>query len=304
MTWESLVFGQSNIFTRAQALSHHTPSAIAHKLRTGTWRRLLHGVFAVNAGRLGQGQQRWAAVLSAGEGAILAGLAAAHAHGLRFTSRRLIIDILVPADRRVVAKPLVMDMPLVRIHPADLARSDIQRGRPDLTPMARSIVDAARWALTDEEARQIVAAACQQKRVDPAVVAQMATRLTRVRRRALILETAAYAAGGATTLSEIGFVQLCRRHKLPVPQMQAARKDASGRNRYLDAYFVGYRLHVEIDGAYHREARQWTDDMLRQNEIWLAGDRVLRFPAHLIQTNPDMVVSQVRAALIAAGWKQ
>jgi very-short-patch-repair endonuclease len=260
-------------------------------------------VLAVNAGRLGQRQQQWAAVLSAGEGAVLAGLAAAQASGLRFTSRRLIIDVLVPARRRVVSKPLAIDMPVVRIHPADLTRSDIQRGRPDLTPMARSIVDAARWALSDEEARQIVAAACQQKRVDPAAITEMATRLTRLHRRAVILETAAFATGGATTLSEIGFVQLCRRHMLPSPRMQEPRKDASGRHRYLDAYFADYHLHVEIDGGYHREARQWTADMLRQNEVWLQGDRVLRFPAHLIQTNPGLVIAQVRTALIAAGWK-
>ncbi|WP_203914259.1 endonuclease domain-containing protein [Rhizocola hellebori] len=86
-------------------------------------------------------------------------------------------------------------------------------------------------------------------------------------------------------------------HRLPRPQMQVLRKDSSGRNRYLDAYWEEHKLHVEIDGAHHMEVRHWTADMLRQNEVWLEGDCVLRFPAHLIKTQPELVMERIRQTL-------
>jgi hypothetical protein len=38
-------------------------------------------------------------------------------------------------------------------------------------------------------------------------------------------------------------------------------------------------------------------------ELWVAGDRVLRFPSWAIRHRPAEVVAQVRAALLAAGWR-
>jgi very-short-patch-repair endonuclease len=59
---------------------------------------------------------------------------------------------------------------------------------------------------------------------------------------------------------------------------------------------------VEIDGSWHTDADAWWADMRRQNELWIAGDRVLRFPAWLVRQRPARVAAQVRAALMAAGW--
>ena len=157
------------------------------------------------------------------------------------------------------------------------------------------MVDAAQWALSDNEARLIVASACQQRKVLPSEV--LAALGIRAKRRSLIAETARYAEGGATTLTEIDFVRLCRTHSVPPPRMQHRRKDASGRVRYLDAYWEEAKLHVEIDGSHHMDAKHWTEDMMRQNEVWLDGDRVLRFPAHLLRARPGLVMAQVRKAL-------
>jgi hypothetical protein len=51
------------------------------------------------------------------------------------------------------------------------------------------------------------------------------------------------------------------------------------------------------------DVRHWAADMRRQNEVWIAGDRVLRFPASTVRARPDEVAGQVRAALTAAGWR-
>jgi very-short-patch-repair endonuclease len=43
--------------------------------------------------------------------------------------------------------------------------------------------------------------------------------------------------------------------------------------------------------------------MQRQNAMGINGDRVLRFPAWALRNDPDGVLEQVRAALIAGGWR-
>ncbi|MFY1698304.1 hypothetical protein [Solwaraspora sp. WMMA2101] len=170
------------------------------------------------------------------------------------------------------------------------------------TSMARSLVDAAGWARSDDEAQAIVAAGCQQRRVTPAEILAVLRRMPRARRRQLISVTAVDADGGATALSEIDFIRLCRHHRLPLPDLQERRRDRSGRLRYLDAYWRQWRLQVEVDGAHHMDVREWAADMKRQNDVWIAGDRILRFPAFLIRSRPAEVVDQVRGALRAAGW--
>ena len=105
--------------------------------------------------------------------------------------------------------------------------------------------------------------------------------------------------GGAHSLPEVEFLRLCRRAGLPAPTCQVSRVDSGGRRRYLDAYFEEYGVHVEIDGEQHDEPRARWADMRRQNNLWIAGDRVLRFPAWLVRRHPARVAAQVRAALQA-----
>jgi very-short-patch-repair endonuclease len=168
--------------------------------------------------------------------------------------------------------------------------------------MARSLVDAAAWATNDDEAQAIVAAGCQQRLVMPAEVIGALADLPNVPRSRPIRETAQYADGGATALSEIDLVRLCHRYGLPAPELRERRTDAAGRVRYLDAYWRRWRLHVEVDGSHHMDASEWAADMRRQNDLWIAGDRILRFPAWVVRRKPDEAAAQIRAALVAAGW--
>ncbi len=167
---------------------------------------------------------------------------------------------------------------------------------------ARSVVDAAGWARTDEEAQAFVAAAFQQRLVGGDDLHRVLDRMPRARRRRLILRTADDAAGGAHSLAELDFLSLVRRGGLPEPTRQKVRYDAAGRRRYLDVYFDRWRLHVEIDGGQHLDPRTAWTDMRRQNDLWIEGDRILRFPAWVVRNAPDEVLAQLRAALTAAGW--
>ncbi|MET7948800.1 DUF559 domain-containing protein [Micromonospora sp. NPDC005324] len=164
-------------------------------------------------------------------------------------------------------------------------------------------MDAAQWAGDDQQARAIVAAGFQQRIVAGDDLHLVVDRLPRVHRRQLILATAADAAGGAHSLAELDFLGLIRRAGLPVPTRQKVRCDSTGRRRYLDAYFEEWSVHVEIDGGQHLDPRAWWADMRRQNDLWIEGNRVLRFPAWVIRAHPDEVLTQLRAALGAAGWQ-
>jgi very-short-patch-repair endonuclease len=182
-----------------------------------------------------------------------------------------------------------------------LSRRDL-RDRPLRTPVARSLVDAAGWAGTDAEARTILAAGCQQRLVSPSELLTEVAGRPRVGRRALIRQTAHDLAGGPEALSEVDLARLCRRFGLPAPKHQQRRVQRSGRVRYIDAYWPQWGLQVEVDGAHHMDVTQWEADMRRQNNIWLAGDRILRFTAFQVRHCPAEVAEQIRRALTAAGW--
>lgn len=145
--------------------------------------------------------------------------------------------------------------------------------------------------------------ACQQRCVMPSQVLEVLADLPKVRRRRLMRTTLADISGGAQALAEIDLLELCRRFRLPLPDQQVRRADDDGRNRYLDAYWKRWRLQVEIDGAHHMTAEHWAADMLRQNEVWIAGDRILRFPAWYVRERPSEVARQLRTGLLAAGWR-
>jgi hypothetical protein len=302
-----LLFKQSGVITWAQASALLSPGKVRHLVATG-WRRLCRGVFVTAEGQLEPGHQMWAAVLAAGPGAVLAGLAAARAGGLRRVPRqqRDGIDVLVPISRRAanLLGRMPAEFPAVFVKRTRyLPRQDLQRSRPNRTTMERALVDAAQWAITDHEAQGVLAAGCQQRLVLPADLLAVVDRMPNLSRRRLIRSTAHDLAGGPEALSEIDLARLCRRFGVPAPEHQRRRRDACGRVRYLDAYWPDWHLHVEIDGAHHLEVGHWEADMRRQNDIWIAGDRILRFSAFQARHRPGEVAEQIRQALLAAGWR-
>jgi hypothetical protein len=290
---------QSGVLTSDQAVAILGRGPVRGHLKLGRWRRICSGVLLTGNGKLTTEQQRWAAVLVAGPGAMLAGPAAAAAggvDGLRTEPVAVLIPAARSASRRV--PKLAPDMPRVRVYRSAVLPKEHQLpSRPPRTTVARSVVDAAAWAPGDRAAQLVIATACQQRRVQPWQILDVLSVLTRVRRRALIRSTAADIAGGAQALSEIDLLRLCRRFDLPEPDLQQRRKDADGRTRYLDAYWREWQLHAEVDGAHHMSVAHWSSDMLRQNKMWIAGDRILRFPAWLVRTQPAEVAAQLEAAL-------
>jgi very-short-patch-repair endonuclease len=299
-------FEQSGVVSWKQATAVLSPAKVRHLITTGRWERVCRGVLRTHGGAYTPEQHRWVAVLAAGDGAVLAGLAAARAGGLRGRWRSDAIDVLIPHGQSApdLLRGLPLGLPAVRVRRTrHLPDPDRQRGRPERTTMARSVVDATQWAGTGDEAQIVLATACQQGLVTPGEVRDVLDRMPKVRRRALTLATLGDIEGGAEALSEIDLRRLCRRYRLPVPDMQERRTDATGRIRYIDAYWPKWGVQVEVDGAHHRDVRHWAADLRRQNDIWIQGERILRFAAFDLRVRPAEVAAQIRAALTAAGWR-
>jgi very-short-patch-repair endonuclease len=63
---------------------------------------------------------------------------------------------------------------------------------------------------------------------------------------------------------------------------------------YLDVRWAGSHLVVEVDGSGHRAGLALTDDNLRQNELTLGDERVLRIDLVGLRLREADVMAQVR----------
>ncbi len=69
---------------------------------------------------------------------------------------------------------------------------------------------------------------------------------------------------------------------------------------YLDIAFPAQLLAIEIDGReFHDTPEAFESDRWRQNDIVLAGWRVLRFTAAMVRDQPLIVLRQIERALAA-----
>ncbi|MCZ7472795.1 hypothetical protein [Micromonospora sp. WMMC273] len=155
LTW--LLFRQEDVLSLQQARVHLTRRAIRHRVATGRWRQAHRAVLVAHNGPVGPAQLRWIAVLAAGPTALLGGLTAAQAGGLRGFPDRVVHLLLPAATRRSPLPTGVLAHRTTHLPDSDV----VPVAAPPRTAAARSIVDAAQWAPTDIQARAIVAAAFQ-----------------------------------------------------------------------------------------------------------------------------------------------
>ncbi|MGH3743823.1 MAG: hypothetical protein ACRDTP_03065, partial [Mycobacteriales bacterium] len=258
---------------------HH----IRAQVRAARWRTAGPHVIRTTTGVPTVQQRWWIAVLHAGPRSLLAGLTAAQSHGLQgWPSPE--VHVLVPYECQVD------DLAGVRIHRTRQWRA--HPGSPPRSPIAEALVDAATWARTDAAAVGVLAAGVQQRLVTAGALRTPAARS--FGRRALLRAVCADLEGGAEALSEIRLGPIAAFAGLPEPNRQAVRTDAAGRRRYLDADFGSFS--VEIDGMPHLEVRRHAADLQRQNDLALAGERILRFSALSVRTDESSVARQLRRA--------
>jgi len=292
----------------ATALKYMTRGELRWQVDSGRWQKPSRGVVAAQSGPLSDRQILRATLLRAGPQAALAGLTAARLEGFSGFGDRIsfaegTIHLLVPSGYKRRTAPLRLNV--VAHYARTLTSEDVHPTRqPRRTRIARSLVDAAAWMPTDRGAMAVLAAGVQQRLVRVEDLRQVVERIETLRRRGLMAGILADIAGGAQALSELDFTrQVVRRHRLPEPSRQVARRDERGRQRWIDVLWDEWKIAVEIDGAQHADPLQRWDDMERDNGLNIDGYRTLRFPAWRVRQDPTSVAREILKALREAGYR-
>jgi hypothetical protein len=272
-----------------------TADLIRSQIRANRWQRIGRAVVLHNSAMSAEEVRRAAAIVL-GPRAILTAFTALDEWGLQGWERDA-VHVLVPRGARVVRPD---GLPL-RVHYTANWNRAARQARRFLHRPAPAAVLAASTFTRARPACGILAATVQQRLVRPADLVAAVEQSTRARHRAALLAAAHDITQGAQALTEIDFARLCRSAGLPEPTRQVIRADRFGRRRYLDVEWVlpdGRHVVVEVDGALHLIAQRWWDDQLRQNELVIGGDLVLRYPSVVVRCHPAIVLDQLRRVLL------
>ena len=229
----------------------------------------------------------WRAVWETGAGATLDGATALIAAGMTGFSPDS-IDVAMPMANRWHR------VDGVTVHRRDRVGTTTGAALPRCTSDWATI-RAAEWARTDRTAALLVCLPVQQRLVAPDRLLAAWSTVRRSRRRRVLDAVVRDVCDGVHSLGELDFTRRCRGAGLPPPTRQVVREARGGRV-YLDVAWEDIGLVVEVDGGHHSLALNPVDDALRQNDVALDGEVVLRIPLLGLRLEPDAFMAQVSRA--------
>lgn len=268
-----------------------------HRLGSGRWIQVAHGVYRVARAPVTWHSQVLAAVLAGGPGAVASHRTAGALLGLD-GCRRGTPEVTVPRGRRY--RP-----PQVRVHEStDLHLAAVTRvdGIPT-TAVTRTLVDlgavvsrrrvhlaldnARRRSLTDWDQLldALVAHARRGRRGVGALRAILDEHYGEVEKTGSGSERLV-----ATLLAQAGLPK-------PVLQHEVVHE---GRTYRIDLAYPAEWVAIEYDGRQHAEVEVWESDHPRQNDVVLSGWTVLRYTRRMYLREPERIVREVRQALAQA----
>jgi len=266
-------------------------------LRAGRWKGHFRQTIAVHTGPLSPIGMCWAGVFEAGPRGVLDGVSSLIAAGLTgFSVDR--VRVSVPRGARVLRSRAIDVRQTRRWRAADIEPAGIPRTRTEV-----AAVRAALWARTDRQAALILAMVVQQRLATPGAIGAALLAVRRHRRRRFIEGVLLDLMGGAETLGELDLARGCRERLLPEPSRQVVRLGRSG-TYILDVRWEESGVVVEVDGIHHVSAQRIVQDALRQNDLVLEGDLVLRLPLLGLRVAEAAFYSQIEAALVSRGWRR
>lgn len=271
---------------RAHGVDHH---AIARQVQGARWRVMGRHTVVLHHDQPSLRASAWSALWEVHRaGAAIDGDTSLQLAGLTGYEPRT-VTVSVPWDTRVVRVPGVSLHRVCRV-PDELLTTGLPRVRPTI-----ATIRAAHWAGSVRQAALILTLPVQQRLVHAPHLTE-AMMLEHVRgRRELVRQLVADIVDGAHSLGELDFAVMCRRRGLPEPDRQVVERSSRGRI-YLDVRWTAIGLVVEIDGSGHRQGLQVMDDNLRQNDVALGGDAVLRYDLLALRLMPAAVMDQVERA--------
>jgi hypothetical protein len=273
------------VVTRAQLLGAGlTARQIDRRLRAGGLLRVHPGVYRVGHRAPSTEATYFAAVVAAGEGAVVSGLAAAHLHGLVKGSPPM-PEVAAPTERRIEG---------VRTHRCRFlhARGVTTARRIPVTSVARTLVDIAAALSTDALAR-----ACHEAGVryqtTPAEVEAVLAQLPNARGARKLRRVIHGDVHVTLSRLESRFLEVLRQTGLPLP---ITNRPAGGRR--VDCRWPEHRLTVELDGyRFHNSRHSWEQDRLREREARARGDDFRRYTYSDVTEDPRFMLGELSSLL-------
>jgi hypothetical protein len=260
---------QHGVVTAAQlADAGIDKDGVAWRVRSGRLHRLYRGVYAVGHRSLSW-RGRWlAAVLAAGDGAVLS-------HASAAALWEFLRPIAGPTHVTVAAAVRRTQRPGLRIHRSRTLTSHnvTRRHGIAVTTPARTIED-----IRGEVEPYLFRRALRQAELAGHRVPHLAA----VKRTRSDLE--------------LRFLALCEDHGLPRPLV-----NQRVHGRLVDFYWPEQRLAVETDSwEYHRGSVAFEDDHGRDLELRAHGIATRRYTGEQLEAEPEAVVADLRQALLPA----
>lgn len=271
----ALLKRQHGVITRRQALTCGLSSdMLSRRARSGgSWQRLLPGVYLTVTGTPIQDQLDTAALLYAGPGSTLTGLAALRRHGMR-APRSKTVDVLVPAKRQRNSAEYVAIRLTTRLPEQVCYLGPVQFALP-----ARAVADSARWLDDLASVHATVAVAVQT-------------------RSAFFRAALAEVTSGIRSSREAEMKDLIKRGRLPLPLFNARLYCGNELIAVADAWWPEAGVVVEVDSReWHLSPRDWEKTMSRHAKLTALGILVLHFTPRQIRQEPDQVLATIRQAL-------
>ena len=238
----------------------------------------------------------WAAVLSAGPGAMLSYQSAAELERLADKPSRL-IHVTIPGDRRVTKTPGII------IHRSDRAGRAIDPwALPPQTRIEETVLDLAAAARTLDNACGWVLRASQRRLIAPAYLAYALAQRPRIAWHAELTELITLDADGLHSVLELRYHRDVERpHGLP-QGIRQARARSGGRIIYRDLLYEPYLTAIELDGdAYHLADTRWRD-IHRDNAAAADGIFTLRYGWLDVTIRACLVAAEVARVLAVRGY--
>jgi very-short-patch-repair endonuclease len=277
---------QHGVVTRAELTDAGvTRAEIQARVASGALLREYRGVYRVGHRAPSTEARYMAAVKAAGEGALLAGRAAAHLLGL-VTGRPPAPTVITPKPRRVqgldtrVCRNLESrDGTIVAGIPVTTVPFTLVALSPHVTieELARACHEAGvRWRTTPRQ----VEAVLERRPTAPG-----AKKLRRVLRGDVHVTLSAL---------ERAFLRRLEEADLPLPE---TNRPAGGRR--VDCRWPEHRLTVELDSyRYHRSRHAWEQDRRREREAYARGDQLRRYTYGDVFDEPDRMLVELCDLLV------
>ena len=264
-------------------------------VRTRRWQRLGFGVYAAFTGEPPRDAQLWAAVLRAGQHALLSYQTAAELNGLIDNPSRL-IHVTIPVSRSI--RPING----VVIHRSARAL-EARDGHllPPRTMVEETVLDLTQLATSFDDVVSLLARSCQRQLTSPVLLTMSMERRPKMRWRTEIGMALRDVAHGVHSPLEYRYLRdVERAHGLPASDRQAAAWQ--GRVVRRDVLYRRYRVVVELDGAAsHPDEQRWRDKR-RDNAAAADGLITLRYGWADVTQRPCQAAREVGAVLRRQGW--